>query len=229
MEWLCEYSWSSNLSDNFFFASHHAHHSHSWFSPSPPKLSAIDCLPWTGYLEHADIYLSQFPWICFTMKELTGYTPNSKYSSDCGILCKRFRASGCRLRCLQTAVPVQFFYSGVWLSASFLHRQQWMFENYLDTTWLSLSVSSFFQFFWVTNNFHFFSITTWLVNFRVLRISIPVRINYSRIDKLVCLWIKYVYCFFFFPLYFSWWNFLSYPFKSLHHPSSLIPVWLSFY
>lgn len=80
----------------------------------------------------------------------------------------------------------------------FLHRQQWMFENYLGTTWLSLSVSSFFQFFWVTNNFHFFSITTWLVNFRVLRISIPVRINYSRIGKLVCLWIKYVYCFFFF-------------------------------
>lgn len=144
MEWLCEYSWSSNLSDNFFFASHHAHHSHSWFSPSPPKLSAIDCLPWTGYLEHADIYLSQFPWICFTMKELTGYTPNSKYSSDCGILCKRFRASGCRLRCLQTAVPVQFFYSGVWLSASFFAQTA---MDVWELSWHNLTVSFSFFFF----------------------------------------------------------------------------------
>lgn len=192
---------------------------HPWFSSSPPKLLAIECLPSTGYLEHAEIYLSQFFWICLTVKELTDYTPNSKYSSDCGILGKRFRASCLSpSNCCTCAVLLQWS-----MAVNFLFAQAamdvWKFPCHNLT--ISFSVFFFSVFFELQTTF-IFSFMTWLIKFRVLSISIPVSNNYSRIGKPICLWIKYFECFFLFPLFFFFFGeifcpVLSNPFIR-HHP-----------
>lgn len=59
------------------------------------------------------------------LSELTDYIPKYSYRNGWVILSKRFQFNGYRLKCLQTVVPLQLFYSAVMLllSASFVQSQ----------------------------------------------------------------------------------------------------------